>query len=145
MKTTDNFKRVITEYLKQRADFDELFAVSFAKPHKNIDDCVTYILNWVQKSGCAGFCDDEIFSQAVHYYDEDSIEIGNPIDCKVAVNHIVEITEEEKEQARKDAIEQVQREYRMQLTKRKTPAKPKVQELTNTPSLFDLYDNETKK
>ena len=38
---------------------DELFAAKYDNPDKNIDDCVTYILNWVQKSGCNGFCDDE--------------------------------------------------------------------------------------
>lgn len=145
MKTTDNFKKVIEEHLELQAQFDELFAIHFAKPHKNIDDCMTYILNWVQKSGCNGYTDAEIFGQAIHYYTEDDIDIGNPIDCKVAVNHIVELTEEDKEQARKDAIEQVQREYRMQLTKPKTTTKPKAQEQLNSPSLFDLYDNETKK
>lgn len=35
---------------------DELFAAKYDNPDKNIDDCVTYILNWVQKSGCNGFC-----------------------------------------------------------------------------------------
>lgn len=40
---------------------DELFAAKYGNPDKNIDDCVTYILNWVQKSGCNGFCDDEIY------------------------------------------------------------------------------------
>lgn len=34
---------------------DELFAAKYDNPDKNIDDCVTYILNWVQKSGCNGF------------------------------------------------------------------------------------------
>ena len=37
---------------------DELFAAKYDNPDKNIDDCVTYILNWVQKSGCNGFCED---------------------------------------------------------------------------------------
>ena len=49
---------------------DELFAAKYDNPDKNIDDCVTYILNWVQKSGCNGFCDDEIYGQAIHYYEE---------------------------------------------------------------------------
>ncbi len=45
------------------------------KPNKNIEECITYILNEVQKSGCNGFDDDDellrawlekIFSMAVH-------------------------------------------------------------------------------
>lgn len=60
MNTTEYFKRTIQAYLEERAMEDELFAAKYDNPDKNIDDCVTYILNWVQKSGCNGFCDDEI-------------------------------------------------------------------------------------
>ncbi len=61
MNTTEYFKRTIQAYLEERAMEDELFAVKFDNPDKNIDDCVTYILNWVLKSGSNGFCDDEIY------------------------------------------------------------------------------------
>jgi len=91
MKSTDQFKTVILNYLETRAKSDTLFAKTFAKPAKNIDDCITYILNTVQKSGCNGFADDEIFGMAVHYYDEDQIDIGKPMDnTRVVVNHAVE-------------------------------------------------------
>ena len=36
-------------YLEQRAAEDALFAKNYRNPAKNIDDCVTYILNYVQK------------------------------------------------------------------------------------------------
>ena len=55
MNTTEYFKRTIQAYLEERAMEDELFAAKYDNPDKNIDDCVTYILNWVQKSGCNGF------------------------------------------------------------------------------------------
>ena len=45
MKTTDHFKRTIQMFLEQRAAEDELFAKRYRNPAKNIDDCVTYILN----------------------------------------------------------------------------------------------------
>ena len=45
MKGTDHFKKTILMYLEQRAEEDQLFAKSFSNPAKNIDDCVTYILN----------------------------------------------------------------------------------------------------
>ena len=57
MKTTDHFKRTIQMYLEQRAAEDALFAKNYRNPAKSIDDCVTYILNYVQKSGCNGFTD----------------------------------------------------------------------------------------
>ena len=41
-----------------------------------------------------------ITSRDKHYYEEDEIEVGNPINCKMVVNHTIELTEEEKEQAR---------------------------------------------
>ena len=49
MKGTDHFKKTIQMYLEQRAEEDQLFAKSFSNPAKNIDDCVTYILNYVKE------------------------------------------------------------------------------------------------
>jgi len=111
MKSTAYFTRTILTYLEQRASTDTLFAQAFAKENKNIDDCCTYILNQVQKSGYNGFADEEIYSMAVHYYDEDNIEVGKQMsNTHVVVNHIVELTEKEKEQACKDAIQKAQNE-----------------------------------
>ena len=60
-KGTEKFKTVIQDYLAKRAESDELFAAQYLKPNKNIEAYITYILNTVQKSGCAGFDDDEVF------------------------------------------------------------------------------------
>ena len=139
MKGTEHFTRTIAEYLNQRAMTDPLFAPNLAKPNKNIEECVTYILNEVQKSGCNGFDDDEIYSMAVHYYDEDNIEVGKPINCQVAVNHVVELTEEEKAEARKEAIKQYQREELAKIQKRnERPKKVQTQAPQQQTSLFDL-------
>lgn len=124
MKVSAPFKNAIQSYLEQRAEYDELFARSYRNPLKNIEDCITYILNYVQKSGCNGFDDDEIFGQAVHYYDEADIKIGKPIGCRVVANHHVELTEEEKAQARIDAMQRAQNEAYSRMTQRKpTPKK----------------------
>ena len=69
MKGTEHFKRTIKEYLDGKARTDELFAVSYAKENKNLDDCITFILNQVKASGCCGMTDDEVWSLAIHYYD----------------------------------------------------------------------------
>ncbi len=103
-KGTMAFADTIRHYLEKRAESDALFAVKFANPSKSVEDCATFIINEVKKSGCNGFTDDEIFGMATHFYEEDEIEVGNPINCKVVVNHTVELTEEEKEQARQDAM-----------------------------------------
>ena len=68
MKGTEHFKKTIQAFLEQRAAEDELFAVNYRNPAKNIDDCITFVLNYVQKSGCNGFSDDEIFGQILHFY-----------------------------------------------------------------------------
>lgn len=75
MKGTEQFTRTIAEYLNGRAMTDPLFAPNLQKPHKNIEECILYILSEVQRSGCNGFADEEIYSMAVHYYDEDDIEV----------------------------------------------------------------------
>ena len=136
MKSTAYFTRTILTHLEQRASVDPLFAQSFANLDKNIDDCCTYILNEVQKSGCNGFTDDEVYSMAVHYYDEENIEVGKPIDARITVNHVVELTEDEKQQARQDAIQKAQNDVynKMMQPKKKITAKQTAN--TNQLSLF---------
>lgn len=136
MKGTDIFKRTIHTYLVQRAASDELFAEKYANPDKDIDSCITYILNAVQKSGCNGFEDMEIYNMAVHYWDEKDIEIGNPVNCQISVNYVVELTEEEKEQARKDAIQKAQNEVYNRITKPNRKARQV--EINTQPGLFDF-------
>ena len=136
MKASNHFKNTIKAYLDQRAETDVLFSFQYSKPEKNIDNCVTYILNEVKKSGCNGFADDEIYSMAVHYYDEDNIEVGKPMNAHVVVNHVVELTKEEKEQARKDAIQKVQDEAYRKMIQPVKKAKKAV--LNPQPSLFDF-------
>ena len=122
MKGTDHFKRTIQMFLEQRAAEDELFAKSYR--------------NYVQKSGCNGFSDGEIYGQAIHYYDENEIEVGKPIQCQVVVNHVVELTEEEKQEARRKAVAQYQQ---MELQKLQNRNKPTAKKETQVqPSLFDF-------
>lgn len=111
MKATDAFRKTIKDYLENRGLKDPLFARIVTKPNKNMDDCVTYILNTVKESGCNGFTDNEVYSMAIHYFDEDDIKPGSPMtNYKVVVNHHVELTEEEKKKAREDAIEALKQE-----------------------------------
>ena len=90
----------------------------------------------MQKSGCNGFTDGEIFGQAVHYYDENEIEVGKPIQCQIAVNHVVELTAEEKAEARQNAVRKYQEEELRKLQNRHRPSARK--ENQPQPSLFDL-------
>ena len=68
MKGTEHFKQAIKSYLDERAKTDELFAVAYAKENKNLDDCVTFILNQVKalaNEGCVGMADNFIQSSTI--------------------------------------------------------------------------------
>ena len=140
MNGTEQFTRTIAEYLNLRVATDPLFVPNLAKLHKNIEDCITYILKQVQQSGCNGFEDDEIYSMAVHYYDEDDLEVGRAVACHVVVNHTLVLTEEEKAEARKQAIQQSQAQElrRLQEPKRVKTKASTESEQARQASLFDM-------
>ena len=50
MKGSERFKQRIQTYLEELSEVDERFAAKFWNPKKNIDDCITYILNCVRQS-----------------------------------------------------------------------------------------------
>jgi hypothetical protein len=102
-KVSVAFKQAIKAYLDRRAADDALFAKTYAKGNKSLDECCNYILQQVRKSGRCGFDDDEIYNMAIHYYDEDDIKDVKPVSAKVVVNHTVELSEAEKAEAKEKA------------------------------------------
>ena len=121
MKGTESFKQTIHSYLEQRASEDTLFAEKYHAVNRSIDDIVTYILNEVMKSECHGFDDDEIYSLAIHAAEEKDLELGKPVECDVKVNHVVELTEEEKQEARRNAIRRLENETYNRISQRSKP------------------------
>jgi len=106
MKTSNAFKETIKIYLDKRASEDELFAVTYKKENKNLDECCNYVMKCASDGGCAGYSDEEVFGWAVHYYDEDDIKNIKPISGKVVINKSVELTEEDKAQAKAEAMKE---------------------------------------
>ena len=102
MKASNDFKKTIKDYLEQRAASDELFAVTYAKPNKSIDECCNYVMDCAKNGGCAGYSDAEVYGWAVHYYDEDDIKNIKPVSGKVIVNHSVGSNENNREVAKKE-------------------------------------------
>ena len=74
-----------------------------------------------------------------HYYEEKDIEVGKPLNCQVSVNHHIELTEEEKAQARQEAIRQYQQEQMNKMRNRDTAKRTSQRTETEVhqPSLFD--------
>lgn len=139
MDATRAFKETIQAYLMEMATYDTNFAERYADPKKNFNDCVTYILNQVQKSGCNGFEDDEIYGMAVHYYQEEDIEVGKSVDyLHVVVNHVVELTDEEKAEARREAMAQYQRDCYNRIANRKKPTAKRERTAQVQPMLFNF-------
>ncbi len=88
------------------------------------------------RKAVATVSDGEIYGQAIHYYEENEIEVGKPMDCQVVVNHVVKLTAEEKAEARQNAVRKYQEEELRKLQNRHRPSARK--ENQPQPSLFDL-------
>lgn len=77
-----SFKEIIKDYLDNRAQNDPLFAKSYAKENKNINECCDYIKECARKEAVNNFAavnDEVVLGWAVHYYDEDSIKVGKSV------------------------------------------------------------------
>ena len=66
----------------------------------------------------------------------EEIEVGKPLQCQVVVNHAVELTDEEKAEARRKAVVQYQQTELHKLQSRNKPTAKK--ETQVQPSLFDF-------
>ena len=104
-------KERIKDYLDERARKDELFARSYAKTNKNIDECYEYIVGEARKqckdSDSICISDDVVYGWAVHYYDEDNIKVGRSTESKES-KESKEMSEADKkivEEARKKAYQ----------------------------------------
>ena len=138
MSGNSSFKQIIQTYLDERAKTDELFAGTYAKKGKTINECCDYIMGEAKKRGNAvAMSDNEVFGLAVHYYDEDNIKINKmPTGCRPSVQPVqVEITEEDKKAAREEAIKRLADEQYALLKKKPSKAKKEVTEVKQM-SLF---------
>jgi len=116
MQSSPEFKKAIVQHLDSVAAADVLFTETLKKEGKNIDDCITYILNTVKKSGFTAYLPDEVYAMAVHYYDEDKIDIGGKIDARVVVaGPRAELTDEEKAFIKQQALDEVVAEEKARL------------------------------
>lgn len=123
----DSFKQAIKSYLNNRANTDELFARMYAKPSKNMDECCDYIVGEAFKQGSkVCMSDEETYGLAVHYYTEDTIIINKlpPIYSHSTVSAPpIELTENDKDRAREEAIKRLTSEQYNLIKKKATKKK----------------------
>lgn len=135
------FENVIMVYLKRLADRDETFREKLENEKKSISECCDFIASEVNRMGVCGLTDAEVFGLAVHYYDEEEVKIDlkNVREYHAVANQPIELTDEEKEEARKKALEDYQRQmYNEYLQKNK---KKEVMKKENTQAVqLSLFD-----
>ena len=107
---SEAFKNAIKEYLESFAKENKSFAEKYTNPKKNIDGCCSFIVSSVKKMGVSGLDDGEVYYLARHYYEEEKLEIDSSIQCNVVVNKKIEITEEEKQRAKEEALKEYKKE-----------------------------------
>lgn len=114
LKTVDNPAiRIIADYLLTRDDIQE----NLKKPNKSLKKMYEYITSQARKkalNGCAMLSDEEVFGMAVHYYDEDDLDVDKKVEeaKPEMVRHKVEVKAEpkktEKPKKKKEVIEDEQ-------------------------------------
>lgn len=143
-------KTAIKTYLDNRAAEDPQFAARYANPKKSIDECCKYITGEAYakaKNGVAVLSDDAVFSLAVHYYDEDNIDIKSTPSARTSAPPQAKLSKVDKEKLRKQAEAEYkakvaadlkkQEVARKQAQKEKAKAKREQEEAMFAGSLFD--------
>ena len=146
MSNNNSFKNAVKLYLDTRAASDELFAKTYAKKNKSIDECCNYILSEAKKQGSAvAMTDEEVYNLAVHYYDEDDLKVEKVHNARVSTSvsaSKLALTEEEKEAARSEALKAYQVAEQRKLEERekarKEALKKKAAQKEVQPSLFEF-------
>lgn len=81
----NTFKQAIQSYIAKEAAKDANFAERVKDKKKNIDDCLTYILNKVREMKASVLSNEEVFGMAIHYYQEGDIKVGSKVSAVVKV------------------------------------------------------------
>lgn len=133
----------IKKYLDNRAKSDELFAAKYANPKKSIDECCRYITGEAYaraKDGTAVISDEEVYGMAVHYYDEETVEIRKAPRASSTRSQEPKLTKKQQEdlrlQAEKEYKAKVMADLKMKEIERKAKAREKKPQLRMA-SLFD--------
>lgn len=80
------FEDTIKNYLDGRAKEDSLFAETYKKENKSIEECCKYIMQQAQKmynkrvNGGIAIDRKTVYGWAVHYYDEDDIKLEDELE-----------------------------------------------------------------
>ena len=117
MEATKDFIETISNYLQKEAERDSLFAKKMKEhPEKTPQAVCNYILQEVSRIGQCGYNDDEIYSMAKHFIDEDELKDcgSNNMVSNIVTNHHIELSDEEKKKIK----QKVKADFTLQLKKK---------------------------
>lgn len=136
-------KTAIKKYLDNRAKTDELFAAKYANPKKSIDECCKYITGEAYaraKDGTAVISDEEVYGMAVHYYDEENIEIRKAPRASSTRSQEPKLTKKQQEDLRLQAEKEYKAKVMADLKMKEIERKAKAREKKPQPRMASLFD-----
>ena len=147
MKSNNAAIVAMQQMLQERILAEPALAIKLANPKKSLESAINYLCHEIQKSGLCVVDDQTVLSILLHFYAEDSIEDGGtPINCNIVVSKL-ELSEEDKDELREQAMEQYKEEQLRELRRQSQPkaqSKPTTtapkagEEINVQPSLFDF-------
>ncbi len=147
LKSNNAAIAAMQQMLQERCIAEPTFAIKMANPSKSMEGAVNFLCSQIQKSGMCCVDDTTVMNILVHYFDENEIEDCGKVNCNIVVSK-PELSEEDKAEIRKQAMEQFKKEQldalcRQSQTRKSQPkataTTPKTGEEINVqPSLFDF-------
>lgn len=146
LKSNDAAITAMQQMLQERCIAEPDFAVKMSNPSKSMDGAVNYLCSQIQKSGMCCVDDATVMNILVHYFDENEIEDCGNVNCNIVVSK-PELSEEDKQYLREEAMEQYREEQLREIRRQsapkpqphKTASAPKAKAEVNVqPSLFDF-------
>ncbi len=146
MKSNNAAIAVMQQMLQERCIAEPAFAIKMAQPNKSMEGAVNHLCRTIQKSGLCVVDDKTVENILVDYFDEPNVEDGGtPINCNIVVSK-TELSDEDKETLKEQAMEQYKDEQLRELRRQSQPkAQPKPTatapkagaEIDAIPNLFD--------
>ncbi len=145
MKSNNAAIAAMQQMLQERCLAEPAFAIKMANPNKSFEGAVNYLCSQIQKSGVCMVDDATVINYLCHYFDEADIEEVGKVNCNIVVSK-PELSDEDKETLKEQAMEQFKQE---QLRELRNQSKPKSQpkqtdtapkagaEIETAPNLFD--------
>ena len=147
LKSNNAAIAAMQQMLQERCIAEPTFAIKMANPSKSMEGAVNFLCSQIQKSGMCCVDDTTVMNILVHYFNDNEIEDCGKVNCNIVVSK-PELSEEDKAEIRKQAMEQFKKEQldalcRQSQTRKSQPkataTTPKAGEEINVqPSLFDF-------